>query len=169
VVADYGAIFGIIISKNGFQKGAIEATKNTNIRLVNWFEFQDMFEDKWWPAISVKLYEQFDTLINYADITPLEFITKKWKQIENDKEKCRKFAKLLQKYQGIGYEIMGIGVDAHIPLHSRKPTFPMVFKIPSSNENKVRTITLHSLREYTNYLISYGQKALNEFGELFAE
>jgi hypothetical protein len=167
-VADYGANFGIIISKNGFQKGAYEAARKTNIRLVNWFEFQDMFEDKWWKAICITLYEEFDTLINYADITPLNFKTRKWKQIENDEAKCKKFSQLLTKYREIGYEIMGLGVEALMPLPPPKPTFPMIFKIPS-NQNRTKTKKLNSLREYTDCLVFYGKKALKEFAELFPD
>ncbi len=167
VMQDFGAHQGIIISKKGFQKGALEAAENTNISLKNWFGFQDLFEDKWWPAICLNLYKRFDDLINYADVTPLEFRTKKWKQIENDKVKCKKFAKLLQKYRGIGYTIMGLGTEAQMPFSSEKPTFPMAFEIPTSSNKKIRTITLNSLREYTDCLISYGQQALDEFAELF--
>jgi restriction endonuclease Mrr len=45
VVADYGANFGIFISKLGFQKGAYEAAEKTNIRLVDWFQFQELFKE----------------------------------------------------------------------------------------------------------------------------
>ncbi len=42
VVSDYGAHVGFLISRNGFQSGAYEGAQNSNIRLVNWFEFQDL-------------------------------------------------------------------------------------------------------------------------------
>jgi hypothetical protein len=168
-VTDYGANFGIIISKSGFQPGAYEAAMKTNIRLVNWFEFQEMFEDKWWRAICLILYKDFDTLINYADITPfLNFKTRRWKQIENDELKCKQFAKLLTKYRDIGYEFMGLGVEALMHLPPAKPTFPMDFKIPSS-QNITRTKRLNSLREYTDCLLFYGKKALTDFAQLFPD
>ena len=59
VVQDYGANFGIIISKNGFQEGSYEAVNKTNISLVDWFGFQKMFEAKWLPAISERVYGSF--------------------------------------------------------------------------------------------------------------
>ncbi len=43
VVQDYGSNVGFVISKKGFQKGAFETVKNTNIRLVDWNEFQNTF------------------------------------------------------------------------------------------------------------------------------
>jgi Restriction endonuclease len=45
IVEDIGADKGFIISKNGFQKGAIEATKNTNIRLLTFEELMEISKD----------------------------------------------------------------------------------------------------------------------------
>jgi hypothetical protein len=39
VVADMGADVGIIISANGFQRGAVAAAELTNIRLLTWEEY----------------------------------------------------------------------------------------------------------------------------------
>lgn len=107
VMQDFGAHYGIIISKKGFQKGAFTAARNTNIALKDWFGFQEMFEDKWWPAISVKIYNQFDTLIRYTDIAPSNFKKRKWDQIGDDNIKGKKFAELLRKYDKIGDAILG--------------------------------------------------------------
>jgi restriction system protein len=48
VVADLGAAVGFIISKSGFQSGAQKAVAFTNIRLLTWEQFQDIFEDRWY-------------------------------------------------------------------------------------------------------------------------
>lgn len=47
VVHDSGAELGIIISKNGYQSGAIEAAKYSNIRLETWDSFLNIIRDKW--------------------------------------------------------------------------------------------------------------------------
>ena len=166
-VVDYGANYGIIISKNGFQQGAVEWVNKTNICLVDWFEFQEMFEDKWWKNICAKLYAEFDTLINYADVTPLEFRTKKWKRIENDETKCAKFAWLLKEYQEIGYDLMGLGMEGFGGL-SKKPTFPITMKIPDPQTSR-KTIQIDSLRDYVDFLVFHGQRGLKAFAELFGE
>lgn len=54
VVYDSGAELGIIVSKNGYQAGAIEAAKFSNIRLETWESFLGIIEDKW---IDNKLWE----------------------------------------------------------------------------------------------------------------
>jgi len=47
VLQEAGAHRGYIISKVGFQSGAIEAAKSTNIDLVTFDEFQDLYFEKW--------------------------------------------------------------------------------------------------------------------------
>lgn len=47
VVADSGASLGLLISKTGFQSGAIEAAKYSNIQLVTWDEFLNIIKDRW--------------------------------------------------------------------------------------------------------------------------
>jgi hypothetical protein len=45
VLADFGAHRGFLISRIGFQSGAIEAVKNTNLDLVTFDELQSLFFD----------------------------------------------------------------------------------------------------------------------------
>lgn len=47
VVADGGAHVGLFISSAGFQAGAHEVVRNTNLHLLPWAEFQEMFVDRW--------------------------------------------------------------------------------------------------------------------------
>ena len=47
VVHDCGAELGIIISKNGYQSGAIEAAAFSNVRLESWESFLNIIMDKW--------------------------------------------------------------------------------------------------------------------------
>lgn len=67
VVSDYGAHVGFIISKNGFQSGAYEAAQNSNVRLVNWFEFQGVFVDRWKEGRYANLRPMFEELFEYYD------------------------------------------------------------------------------------------------------
>lgn len=47
VVHDCGAELGIIISKTGYQSGAIEAATFSNVRLETWESFLSIIMDKW--------------------------------------------------------------------------------------------------------------------------
>jgi Restriction endonuclease len=67
VVSDYGAHIGFLISRNGFQSGAYEAAQNSNIRLVNWFEFQEEFIERWKEGRYAILRQIFEELFEYYD------------------------------------------------------------------------------------------------------
>lgn len=47
VVGDAGAHHGLFISAHGFQKGAYEVVQGTNVTLVNWPEFEELFRERW--------------------------------------------------------------------------------------------------------------------------
>lgn len=47
VVADSGASLGLLISKSGFQSGAIEAASYSNIQLITWDDFLSIVKDRW--------------------------------------------------------------------------------------------------------------------------
>lgn len=55
VVAELGANRGLLISRNGFQAGAREAAKFTNIDLLTWSEFEDLMFDRWVAGITRRL------------------------------------------------------------------------------------------------------------------
>ena len=47
IVTDVGAHFGLFISAAGFQAGAFEVVKHTNIHLLDWGSFQHVFIERW--------------------------------------------------------------------------------------------------------------------------
>lgn len=68
VVQDMGGNVGYIVSKRGFQPGAVAAVAQTNIKLVTWLEFQDAFLETWYEKYFVhRVKERFDPLIGYAE------------------------------------------------------------------------------------------------------
>jgi restriction system protein len=71
VVADIGANTGYIISRAGFQSGAYEAAVNTNVKLLSWTEFQEVFEDQWyWTHLTQQAREVLDPLCSYLEPLP---------------------------------------------------------------------------------------------------
>jgi hypothetical protein len=59
VVADSGCHCGFIIAKKGFQAGAFEAIKNSNVYLLTWEQFIETFEERW-------IKNRIETLDNIA-------------------------------------------------------------------------------------------------------
>lgn len=47
VVNDSGASLGLLISKSGFQAGAIEAAALSNVKLLTWENFVEIIKNKW--------------------------------------------------------------------------------------------------------------------------
>lgn len=50
VVGDSGANTGLLVSSAGFQSGAIEAAAYSNVRLLSWDDFQQMFAFRWFTS-----------------------------------------------------------------------------------------------------------------------
>ncbi|MDR7074724.1 hypothetical protein J2X07_003721 [Fictibacillus barbaricus] len=68
VVSDAGASIGYIISKSEFQEGALEAAKQTNIRLLTWDEFQMTFENQWVKKMLTRSKEKVDIITSIPDL-----------------------------------------------------------------------------------------------------
>jgi hypothetical protein len=68
VVADAGAHVGLFISARGFQAGAYDVVKHTNLHLVSWAEFQAMFVERWCREYWVPLLRHgAGSLASYVD------------------------------------------------------------------------------------------------------
>lgn len=67
VVHEAGANRGYVISKAGFQSGAVEAAKFTNIELVTFEEFQDIFFDRWIKAQSWAIENKYGNFNTYYE------------------------------------------------------------------------------------------------------
>jgi len=69
VVEDAGGNVGYIVSKAGFQSGAYEAAKNTNINLVTWHQFQNIFLNQWFKKHFTQMVsDQLERLSDYLEI-----------------------------------------------------------------------------------------------------
>lgn len=68
VVQDYGANTGYIISKSGFYPGAYSSTDFTNIQLLDWLEFQNLFEARWLKRHFIPtVTERLDPIVTYVE------------------------------------------------------------------------------------------------------
>jgi restriction system protein len=68
VVSDLGANVGLIISCRGYQSGASEAAQYTNVRLLTWQEFQELFVERWYEKHFVPaLRSVAEPLVDYTE------------------------------------------------------------------------------------------------------
>ena len=91
VVNDSGASIGLLISQNGFQSGAIEAAKLSNVKLVSWSDFLDLIEDKWVIEKLKRIKKKSNPVVEY--VNPMHFPFEKLK--ESDK---RRYIDASKKY-----------------------------------------------------------------------
>lgn len=66
-LSDVGANLGIVISKVGFQSGCYEKIKFTNIKLFNFNEFLDFYEDDYLLGRAKEISKSSIDLHNYSD------------------------------------------------------------------------------------------------------
>ena len=94
VVHDSGAALGLLISRVGFQSGAIEAARLSNVQLLTWEEFTDLIADKWIIAELKHLKKYSEPLSVYID--PLDFPYEKLREADKKPylEACAKYAPL---------------------------------------------------------------------------
>jgi len=121
VVNDIGVNKAYIITTSDFQKGAIDSTENTNVELITWEEFQELFFKSWYiNYFSLRLHEIIKK--NY-DSTAIQFFDN-FVSIEK-----MKFRVLIDKYNCL------MEISNHFPL-------PIFKDIPNQFENIMNKLPL---------------------------
>jgi len=170
IMEDSGAHYGIVISKKGFQKGAYEAAQNTNIRLADWFEFQEVFKSKWIPAMVERVYKKCEMLITYTEPIIGSSLAEKLDAIKKNRtKKIKKFKELRQKYERIGMTILLLQFGRGITKSNQQIKLPLTLDIPKEKQGGFESVQFSSLRSLLDCLSYWGEKGLKEFDEIFDE
>jgi len=171
VVGDAGANIGIVVSASGFQPGAVEAVKNTNIRLLTWEGFNKLFTRRWIDSfMAPRIYEAVDPLVEYTEPVNSRIFRKAEKLSESGRDR---FTELRDRYGAFALFASMIGFGQVL---SRLPFLEQIAADPQALiEKAVPPIVpadvalAASLREFSDRLISYSDRALAEFDNLFGE
>lgn len=116
VITDFGANFGYIISKSGFQEGAYQAAKNSNVQLLTWKQFLERFEMRWLESMFERLHNEGFPLREYTDPLSMKYFN----QIDEVKRQdfnnqCDELRYLAISTSKVFYEPPnGIGQKEHI-------------------------------------------------------
>jgi hypothetical protein len=113
VIHEVGANIGYIISKSGFQKGAIECLRNTNIKAFTFKAFQKHYLKIWIDRYFYKKISDIsDSLIQYTE----PFNSYRDRHIETLSDtRRRKFFELYEKYSVFGIVLASISVKHLTP------------------------------------------------------
>lgn len=161
IVNDYGAHHGLIIARNGFQSGSYAAVKNTNIRLLSWEDFLNLFEERWLDEAIINLYKIGHPLLIYTDPLDVDYIDK----LPNNEDRL-KYQQLAEEYRGyaiysnkLWYEL---DVNCQIP---RKEQFKNVMDrvILNCFENE----QINCYYDYFELLKGKCLEGIEEFEKLF--
>ena len=100
VVIDFGANFGYIISKAGFQCGSFDAVYKSNISLLTWNEFQEFFKPAWLYAMLHKVHVLGKPLMDFTDYMG-DFYDKEYDLLSDEKKE--KFNQAIAKYSDFAW------------------------------------------------------------------
>ncbi|MBX8803155.1 restriction endonuclease [Ochrobactrum sp. MR28] len=105
IVQDSGANAGYIISKTGFQRGALDAAAATPIKLLTWDDFQNEFTDEWyWKYLVVQASTELSLISRYLE--PLTAMRYWWGSLPE--EDIEYLSNLHEKYSYFGYLVGSI-------------------------------------------------------------
>lgn len=109
VVGDSGANTGLLISAAGFQDGAVEAAQYSNVRLLTWEAFQEIFAERWYRTfMAPRLYAEAGPLIEYTE--PINSrISRKANALSPDAD--RAFEALRERYATLGIGLMPLFME----------------------------------------------------------
>ena len=157
VITDFGANFGYIISKSGYQEGAFQAAENSNIKLLNWDEFLSLFEKKWLEAMMVNLHNEGLPLREYTDLLSEQYI----KQVSQEKKerfnaRCKELSNIALYTSKLLYEPPnGINFKDHVDS-------VILSFIKNHHLEDIR-----SYNDFIEYMISFSRKTIEDLESEF--
>jgi hypothetical protein len=159
VVGDRGAHRGFIVSKMGFQSGAFEAVRNTNINLVTFSELQEIFLDRWLKAMGERYEPYADELFPYWDFggkrPPLGWTG----------EDAAKLHLLTEAY----HPLLTVGPLQRMAGYRWEGRLPATVPVLDDACAQIGSLTLSTYRELYDFMERSKDEARSRFRRLFKE
>jgi Restriction endonuclease len=157
VMEAFGANFGFIVAKSGFQEGAYVAAEKTNIRLVSLEDLEHEYYDKWQHGMIKRYLPLADQLFPYWDPSG---------------------GKMPADGQPISWDTSQLLYDAFRPiaqlgewnLHGKLMVkYPMTLPVLSDQLQPIDEITLRNDRDFFDFIDANKEKATRQFKILYRE
>lgn len=168
VVSDAGAHRGFVVSSGGFQSGAYEAAKHSNVDLVSWQELQQIFTERWFRTFMAPvLQKEGDALYEYTE--PINSrIARKASALSPERQKL--FRQLQECYARASFVLMRLWVN---PLTGKPkvPLLPLRSSLGPQAPTDLPTDILDApaLRPLMGVVTQFYHQATAEFDEVFGE
>lgn len=174
VVVDSGANTGLIVSSGGFQEGALEAARYTNIRLVTWGEFQEIYEERWFREhMAPRLKHEGEALAEYTEPINSRVFRKADKL---STERLAEFKRLREKHLPLALvDIAFMPAVLGLPRLGEPilPKLPLRASVGSRDEQLALlppdVLEATALRPLMTTLIEHYRDAIAEFDAVFGE
>jgi len=168
VVGDAGAHRGFVISSVGFQSGAYEAAEHSNVDLVDWQAFQQLFVERWFSAFMVPgLLKEGDALHEYTEPINSRIARKAGALLT---ERQDRFRRLQERYAVPSFVLLMLWYDPF----TRRPKVP-VLPLRSSLGPRAPVdlppdiLDAPALRPLMDIVTQFYRQATAEFDEVFGE
>lgn len=160
VIGDSGANFGLIVSREGFQEGAIEAANNSNLLLFSWNEFLEYFKLQWLKSMIDANHKISLPLIHFTDSMG-DFYDEEFDKLDSNKKDL--FFDLKRQYSK--FSIFG-----HKDYYLNYRNGDIEYLDQAIEERKERMpIEVNSYSDYFYFVRDYCLKGLYEFDNLFGK
>lgn len=168
-VQDHGANLGLLISKAGFQSGAKASAQHSNVKLVTWHEFEEIFAKRWFERYFIGRLgaDDVDPFLTYTEpLSPSIFLPR----LQHDERAVKEFQRLLQTYTGVGFLITYFVYGRELGTNSvfdsaNGPRVPLKDVRPAveSDDLPKDVLEADSVRGLLDALVSTAVKGIGEF------
>jgi hypothetical protein len=134
----------------------MEAAKKSNIVLVDWDQFQEIFYHRWVQSMTEKLYEYADVIFDYMDVLHDRMQKVDWTKDNQDIHRRLMTRSIIY----IGANRWSLAGDCDI-------AFPM--EIPNPENKQGEILSLNNYREYFDIAFSAAPLLIVEWCEFFGE
>ena len=166
VMSDAGADRGYIISTGGFQAGATEAARLSNIKLTTWQGFQEEFEEDYCASyVRGRLYDCLGCLFSFTEpISPATFLASG--RLEEDR--VPQFLELKKKYADLTFACLPLGpAGFKIPGEERLSLPLRQYNLPNAELNfPAELLELEGWDEFLDVLCKVAEEGCAAFRTL---
>ncbi len=159
VISDCGAHHGIIISKNGFQSGAYDASVHSNIKILSWDEFQEEMYPRWIKSMINKVKALTRKLVDYSNDENDEFGKLISSFNAGEREEFRRLLK-----RGLQFSISMMGVMENI-----QEKLPPIHINDFGSSGKMDLIAFDSKKALFEFVVHNAENIISGFVRLYED
>lgn len=162
IVGDSGASLGLLISRFGFQEGAINAARYSNIKLLSWPEFIEYVKPFWLCETTRRCLGFGRVLLKYSD--PLDVPT----HLIGDQGRAE-YKKLLSKYRGLVQLLSSLNIEviSQVEYPAMLRDGDIVCAADAFVNHYADMLQVRTADQLFTFLVDTCEQAINEFDNVF--